>query len=96
MAHQTLSFEKAFERLEEILELMNSGKVPLEQSLKLFEEAEILMRHCGETLQSAEQKIERLIKERNGTLALDANQQPKRQPLEYPSQDNRPFETGNL
>ncbi|NBT60072.1 exodeoxyribonuclease VII small subunit, partial [bacterium] len=31
-------FEKGFSRLEEILDRMNSGKVPLEESLKLYEE----------------------------------------------------------
>ena len=56
MAQETLSFEQAFERLEHILEKMNSGKAPLEESLKLFEEAEKLMRICGTRLNTAEQK----------------------------------------
>jgi len=77
MNPETLSFEKAFERLEKILGLMNSGKVPLEESLKLFEEAEQLMRICGARLSTAEKKIEQLIKSRNGEIALDAQQQPK-------------------
>jgi exodeoxyribonuclease VII small subunit len=37
MTQETLSFEKAFERLEQILEAMNSGKTPLEESLKIFD-----------------------------------------------------------
>jgi exodeoxyribonuclease VII small subunit len=61
---ETLSFEKAFERLEQILEAMNSGKTPLEESLKLFEEAEKLMKTCSSRLSTAEQKIEQLIKNR--------------------------------
>ncbi len=71
-----LSFEKAFERLEQILETMNSGKIPLEESLKLFEEAEKLIRNCGARLTSAEQKIEQLMKSK-GEVALDAEQKPK-------------------
>ena len=67
-----LSFEKAFERLEKILEIMNGGKTSLEESLKFFEEAEALMRICGERLSSAEQKIEQLIKGRNGELSTAA------------------------
>ena len=55
-------YEKAFERLEKILEMMNSGKVPLEDSLKLYEEAEGLIRSCTTSLNTAEQKIEQLIK----------------------------------
>ncbi len=65
---ENLSFEKAFERLEKILEIMNGGKTSLEESLKFFEEAEKLMRICGSRLNTAEQKIEQLIKGRNGEL----------------------------
>lgn len=74
------SFESAFERLEQILEKMNSGKIPLDESLKLFEEADQLIRFCSERLTSAEQKVETLIKSRNNELALDESQKPKTQP----------------
>ncbi|MES2274197.1 MAG: exodeoxyribonuclease VII small subunit [Chlamydiota bacterium] len=77
MTQETLSFEKAFERLEQILERMNSGKTPLEESLKLYEEAEKLLRICGSQLTSAEQKIEQLIKGRSGEVVLDAENKPK-------------------
>lgn len=80
MEPETLSFEKAFERLEQILEKMNSGKTPLEESLKLFEEAEKLIRTCSNRLTSAEQKIEQLIKQK-GEIALDAEQNPKTEPF---------------
>ncbi|MBS3904338.1 MAG: exodeoxyribonuclease VII small subunit [Simkania sp.] len=73
-----LSFEKAYERLEQILETMNGGSVPLEEALKLYEEADILLRSCHGRLSSAEQKIETLIKQRNGELALDEQGQPQR------------------
>lgn len=75
-----LSFEKAFERLEQILNTMNSGKTPLEESLKLFEEAEKLIQTCSARLTSAEQKIEQLIKNKAG-LALDAAGQPNTVPF---------------
>ena len=65
MTQPPLSYEKAFERLEKILETMNSSKTPLEESLKLFEEAEHLMRSCTTSLNTAEKTIERLIKGRN-------------------------------
>jgi exodeoxyribonuclease VII small subunit len=65
MTQPSLSYEKAFERLEKILETMNSGKVPLEESLKLFEEAEHLIRTCSISLNTAEKTIEKLIKGRN-------------------------------
>ena len=80
MALETLSFEKAFERLEQILNTMNSGKTALEDSLKLFEEAETLIRACSARLTSAEQKIEQLMKSK-GEVALDAGGSPKSEPF---------------
>ncbi len=81
MKTEQLSYEQAFERLEKILELMNSGKVSLEESLKLYEEAEKLMNFCSNALSSAERKIEQLVKNRSGDLALDAKEEPKTEPL---------------
>lgn len=76
MSQETLSFEKTFERLEQILHTMNSGKTPLEESLKLFEEAEKLIGNCNAKLSSAEKRIEQLIKNK-GEVALDSAGQPK-------------------
>lgn len=66
---QDLPFEKAFARLEEILEKLNSSSVSLDESLKLYEEADKLISTCTTRLNSAEQKIEALIKNRDGTVA---------------------------
>lgn len=80
MSQEPLSFEEAFKRLENILNTMNSGKTSLEESLKLFEEAENLIRTCSARLNSAEQKIEQLLKQK-GEVVLDAAGQPKREPF---------------
>ena len=74
------TFESAFERLEQILEKMNSGKTTLDESLKLFEEADQLIRFCSQRLTSAEQKVETLIKNRSNELVLDESQKPKTEP----------------
>ncbi len=71
-----LSFETAFARLEEILEKMNSGSVSLDESLKLYEEADKLINICSKRLNSAEKKIETLIKNRKGELVLGPDQKP--------------------
>lgn len=81
MTQNPQSFEQAFERLEKILEAMNGGKTPLEESLKLFEEAEKLMRTCQARLSAAEQKVEQLIKNRTGEVALDAEGRAKTEPF---------------
>jgi exodeoxyribonuclease VII small subunit len=66
-------FEGAFKRLEEILEHLNSGTVSLDDSLKLYEEANHLMISCSEKLNAAERKIETLIKDRDGQVSRDQN-----------------------
>jgi len=82
MTQNDIPFEKGFERLEKILELMNSGDVSLDDSLKLYEEADKLIRLCGAKLADAESKIETLIKSREGELELDESGQPKREVIE--------------
>ena len=77
----TLSFEEAYARLEQILEKMNSGKVTLEDSLSLYEEADVLMRACNQQLIEAEKKIEILLKNRNGELVTNEKKEPQTQPF---------------
>ncbi len=76
-----LSFEAAYARLEEILEKMNSGKVSLEDSLKLYEEADRLIGWCGKRLTEAEKKIEILVKNRDAELHLGEQGRPQTQPF---------------
>ncbi len=71
-----LNFEKAFTRLEEILEKMNSGKTDLDESITLYEEADTLIHTCHNRLSDAERKIEMLTKKRNGEILADENQKP--------------------
>jgi len=77
----SLPFEQAFARLEEILERMNGGKLSLDESLKLYEEADSLIACCSVRLHEAEEKIEALIKKRDGQLSLTSEQQPETAPL---------------
>lgn len=72
-----MTFESAYERLEQILEKMNSEQVALDQALSLYEEADALIGTCQKKLSDAEKKIEILLKNREGSLELDSNQQPE-------------------
>jgi exodeoxyribonuclease VII small subunit len=62
----TLSFEDALEKLETIVETMESGDVPLADLLAKFEQGNTLLRACETRLKEAEIKIEQLKKERDG------------------------------
>lgn len=77
MSETEFNFERSFSRLEEILERMNSGNVSLDESLKLYEEADRLISGCSKKLKSAETKIEMLIKKRDGELQLDQEDNPQ-------------------
>ena len=63
---QSKSFEAAMKRLEEIVRTMERGELPLEESLKLFEEGTALVRSCTKQLDEAEMKIVRLMKGPDG------------------------------
>ena len=56
-------FEEALKKLEAIVSKMESGDLPLEQSLKEFEAGVSLARQCQLALQQAEQRITQLIAE---------------------------------
>jgi exodeoxyribonuclease VII small subunit len=61
-----LSFETALERLETIVESMESGEVPLAELLAKFEEGNKLLKVCEGRLKEAELKIEQLKKQKDG------------------------------
>ncbi len=64
-------FEAALARLEEIVQELEKGDIPLEQSLKLFEEGIKLSRICNKRLEEAERKVEILIKDKNGMMRAE-------------------------
>mgnify|MGYP000270009027 CR=1 FL=1 len=74
-------FEAAYTQLETILEKMNSGQVSLEESLKLYEEAEGLIRCCSSRLTEAEKRIDILIKNREGQVQMTDQGRPQTQPF---------------
>lgn len=51
------SYEESMTRLEEIVNLLEQGALPLEESIKLFEEGTKLSTYCYKVLNDAEQKI---------------------------------------
>ena len=60
-------FETSLQRLEQIVDELEKGNVPLEQALKLFEEGLELSSSCRKELEDAEGKVEILLKQ-NGKL----------------------------
>ncbi len=67
-AEQT--FESAIERLEQIVDEMESDKMPLEQLLERYEEGTGLVKVCQDRLESAEKRIEIITRNASGKPAL--------------------------
>lgn len=58
---ETITFEKAITRLEQIVGILEGGQCTLDESLKLFEEGTKLTAFCSRSLKQAEQKIVKLM-----------------------------------
>lgn len=75
-----MSFEGAMERLERIVEEMESGKILLEDLLIRYEEGMKLVKVCQERLTRAEQKIEIITRDHAGNVSIK-NFEPVEAPL---------------
>lgn len=64
---QALSFEQAMEQLERVVAELESGDVPLEKAIELFQDGMKLSQLCSQKLEQVERKIEMLI-EQDGQL----------------------------
>ncbi len=65
-----IDFEKSLETLENIVETLEKGELPLENALKQFEQGIKLTRQCQKALSDAEQKVKILLEE-NGQETLE-------------------------
>jgi exodeoxyribonuclease VII small subunit len=69
---QSGTFEAGLTALEKIVRELERGDLPLEESLKLFEEGVRLSRQCQERLSQAERRIELLLRDGEGRPVLSA------------------------
>ena len=67
-----VKFEQAMARLEAIVGELENGDLPLDESLKIFEEGIRLSRNCLKVLEEAERKVEVLVQDKNGKKHLRA------------------------
>jgi len=71
MVEEKIKFEKALERLEEIVTRLEDGDLELEKSLKMFEEGIKMAKICQSRLSAAEKKIEKLVKDNMGDISTE-------------------------
>jgi len=60
------TFEQAIEKLEAIVDELEQGDLPLEETIKKFEEGMELSKFCTDKLNQAEQKLKKLVKTEDG------------------------------
>ena len=58
---ETLSFEEALRRLEAIVQQLERGDVPLDQSITLYEEGDLLRAQCQKRLDAAQARIDQIM-----------------------------------
>lgn len=67
-----MKFEEALKKLEKIVEGLEDGNLPLDESLEKYEEGIRLARMCAKKLEVARKKVEILLKSEDGSVELKA------------------------
>ena len=62
----TMPFERAIDELESIVKRLEEGKVPLEESVAIYERGEALKKRCEELLRQAEARVEKITLDAEG------------------------------
>lgn len=66
-----MDFESCVRRLDKIVNQLESGQVPLDEAIALFEEGQALGQRCGKLLDEAELRVERLLERPDGSAATE-------------------------
>ena len=68
---EDMSFEDAIQELETIIDKLESGEVPLDETIALYDRGSELKKYCELKLQTAEEKIQRISKREPGFEGLE-------------------------
>ena len=71
MSEPKMSFENNMQRLEQIVRALERGDVPLDESLKLFQEGTDLVRACQTMLDTAQQQVQKVLADANGMPVME-------------------------
>lgn len=68
---ESVTFEQALAELEEIVKSLETGRAPLDESIRLYERGISLKSHCEKKLEDARLKIEKITLSANGAVATE-------------------------
>ena len=71
MSKESKTFEESMSRLEQIVRAMERGDVPLEESLKLFQEGTQLVQACTKLLDDAQLQIKKVMTAADGSPVME-------------------------
>ena len=71
---ENLSFEESLEKLEEIVNKLENGDVPLDEAIEEFNKAMQLVKICNEKLETAEDSIAKIVKDNGDIIEFNSNQ----------------------
>ena len=66
-----LSFEAALKELENIVEKLERGEAPLEESIAIYERGAALKAHCESKLKAAQLKVEKIVIDASGQAGTE-------------------------
>jgi exodeoxyribonuclease VII small subunit len=64
-----MTFEDALKALEDVVRKLETGEVPLDESISLYERGELLRKHCQARLDAAQARIEKIVAGPDGKAA---------------------------
>lgn len=71
---ENMSFEESLEKLEEIVNKLENGDVPLDDAIDEFNKAMQLVKTCNDKLNSAEEAIAKIIQENGEVIEFNTNE----------------------
>lgn len=66
-----MSFEEALKELEDIVQRLERGDAPLEESITIYQRGAALKAHCDAKLKDAQMKVEKIVLDPNGTASTE-------------------------
>lgn len=69
------TFEESLTELEEIVQRLERGDVPLEEALSAFQEGMVLSKQCQDTLEKAEKTLTKVMTENNQEVAFEESEE---------------------
>ena len=71
MNRKNMTFEESMQRLEQIVRAMERGEVPLEESLRLFQEGTQLVAACEKLLENAQLQVKKVVTAPDGSPVVE-------------------------